>query len=376
MIYLDNASTTKPSKKAVDAAIKAAEVFGNPSSLHKLGLDAEKVIKGSKNTIANILGVQNKNIYFTSGGTESNTTAILGSVNIKRGNHVITTKIEHPSVLENFKILENRGFDVTYLDVDKNGVINLEELKNSLRKDTLLVSVMNVNNETGMIQPVDKIKSIMKETAPKAKFHVDAVQSFCKIDLKPKLWGIDMLSISAHKIHGFKGCGALYIENTNIRPLLNGGGQQNGIRPGTENVMGIAAFGAVAENVDIAKNRAYMMKLRNMLKEGLINEIENIKINGADELSSGNILNVSFLGIKAEILLHTLERKEIYVSTGSACSSNKPMPSHVLMAMGCNKKEIEGAIRFSIDENITKEDIETTIKVVKEEVENIRKYVR
>jgi len=371
MIYLDNASTTKPQKAAQDAVTETFENFGNPSSLHGLGLSSEKVISKSAEAIAKALGVMPKNIYFTSGGTESNNTAILGYcvANKKRGTHVITTKIEHPSVLEPFHILEKEGFSVSYLDVNENGEISLEQLEEVLKEDTIFVSIMAVNNETGTIQPFDKAKAVMKKKSPKAVLHVDGVQGFLKVDIKPKAMGIDLLSISGHKIGGIKGTGALYMaDNIHINPLIAGGGQQKNMRSGTQNVPGIAAFGAACENY-----KPVQKAVREELKKKIEENIPNVKINGTNN-NSGYVLNVSFIGIKAEILLHTLEAKGIYVSTGSACSTNKPMPSYVLTAMGCNKKEIEGAIRMSFsDEEF---DIDFVVKTLKEEVENIRKYVR
>lgn len=375
MIYLDNASTTKPSKRALDAAMQAAEAFGNPSSLHRMGMGAEKLVKNAKQMVAAQLGTAPKSVYFTSGGTEANNTAIFGYVHAhkKEGTHIITTKIEHPSVMEPFRVLEAQGFDVTYLDVNSDGVVEIDALEDALRGDTVLVSVMHVNNETGMIQPIDRIKPVMKRQAPKAALHVDAVQSFCKIPCKMRQWGVDMLSVSGHKIHALKGIGALVLsEGVRISPILHGGGQQNGIRPGTENVVGIASLGAMANEIT---DMAYLSRLRMRLKQGL-EAIEDIKINGSDEYAAGNILNVSFCGIKAEILLHALEANGIYVSTGSACSSNKPSPSHVLTAMGCTPREIDGAIRFSLDEAVTEEQIETVIETVRQEVATIRRYVR
>lgn len=370
MIYLDNASTTKPSRGAAEACMNVVENFGNPSSLHRLGLDAEKIIKSSAEEIARVLGVEPKNILFTSGGTESNNTAIFGyaRANKKRGMHLITTVLEHSSVLEPFKILENEGFRVTRLASDAEGRISLTELENALCEDTVLVSVMAVNNETGVIQPFDKIKEIMRKKSPNAALHCDAVQGFCKIDIKPKLCGIDMLSMSAHKLHGLKGTGALYVaDGIHLLPLIAGGGQQKNMRSGTENVPGIAAFGAAVrgfKRIDCGKRDELMKKLT---------EIDGTTVNGGGS-NSGYILNVSFQGIKAEILLHSLEAKGIYVSTGSACSSNHPSPSHVLTAMGKSDAEIRGAIRFSFSE----EDFDAgfVAEMVKKEVENIRKYVR
>lgn len=371
MIYLDNASTTKPSEAVREAVMQALEEFGNPSSLHGMGLKAEKIISAAKEKAARVLGVAPKNIYFTSGGTESNNTAILGYAfaNKKRGQHVITTKIEHPSVLEPFHILEENGFSVTYLDVDENGAISLTQFEEALKSDTILVSVMAVNNETGTIQPIDRLKEIMKKKAPKATLHSDAVQGFMKTDIKPKKWGIDMLSMSGHKIHGIKGCGALYVaDNINIKPIICGGGQQKNMRSGTENVAGIAAFGAAIDGFTAVKS-----DLRESFMQKIEEKTENVRINGREN-NSGYILNVSFRGIKAEILLHALEAKGIYVSTGSACSSNKPMPSHVLSAMGCTAEEIKGAVRFSFSEE--EFDVDAAVDTICREVENIRKYVR
>ena len=374
MIYLDNAATTKPSENAVKAMLSAAELFGNPSSLYRLGLDSEKLIKNSRETIAKMLGAESRHIYFTSGGTEANNTALFGEARGrgKLGKHIITTSIEHPSVLETAHQLEKEGFEVTYLGVGADGRIDINEFEKSLRPDTILVSVMHVNNETGVIQPVDRLKSIMRQKSPNAVLHCDCVQSFGKLDVKPKLWGADLISISAHKIHGFKGSGALYVNDTKFRPIIYGGEQQNGVRPGTENVGGIASFGAAAAECDCDNTK--LLKLRTLLKTKLAEKTENIKINGSDEYNSGSVLNVSFIGIKAEILLHALEARGIYVSTGSACSSHKPQPSHVLTAMGLDNREIGGAVRFSFDNGITEEDIEFTANAAAEETAKLRRY--
>lgn len=374
MIYLDNAATTKPSENAVKAMLEAAEAFGNPSSLHGLGLESEKLITKSCEAIADILGVDKKAIYFTSGGTEANNTAIFGAAydRIKLGKHLITTSIEHPSVLEAFKRLQQEGFEVTYLKPESDGRISLDTLAGALREDTTLVSVMHVNNETGVIQPVSEIKPIMKKS-PNALLHCDCVQSFGKIDVKPKKWGIDMVSMSAHKIHGFKGCGALYMANPKIKPLLFGGEQQKEIRPGTENVGGILAFAAAVRECRI--NSPHMGELREAMINAL-SDISDIKINGSSEYNAGSVLNVSFIGIKAEILLHALEAKGVYVSTGSACSSHKPQPSHVLTAMGLHQKEINGAIRISFDETTMLDEVMEAADIIKNEVSNIRRYMR
>ena len=375
-IYLDNAATTRPCKEAIDAMIHSAEVFGNPSSLHQIGLEAEKMVEKSRKIIADKLGVEAKDIYFTSGGTESNNTAIYGAAYGlgKIGKELITTKVEHPSVLESFKRLEKEGYQVTYLGVDSEGVIDLEELAAALSEKTVLVSIMHVNNETGVIMPVDKIKKLMAEKSPRAVLHCDCVQSFGKLDVRPKLWGADMVSISSHKIHGFKGCGALYIAKPQlIRTLITGGEQQKEIRPGTENTGGIAAFGAAAEKCQINPDK--MRAFRLSLKEKIQSEIADTVVNGSDDMNSGSVLNISFLGVKAEILLHALETHNIYVSTGSACSSHKPQPSHVLAAMGCEKKVIEGALRLSFSQPLSEEEQNTLVSALKKEVDMIRRYM-
>lgn len=379
MIYLDNASTTRPTKEVKEAVAEAMELFGNPSSMHGLGIKAENIIKKAKKNAAAVIGVQPDNIVFTSGGTESNNSAIIGycRANRKRGTHVITTVVEHPSVLAAFDVLEEEGFRVTRLGVDSGGIISLDELENALTPDTLLVSIMLVNNEVGAVMPIDRIKPLMKEKSPFAVLHVDAVQGFGRVSCKPKAWGIDMLSASGHKIHGIKGCGILYVApNVNYHPIIVGGGQQKGLRSGTENVPGIAGFSAACEGLkNYSEERA--TELRELLKKKITESVDNIKINEAPgNRQSGYVLNISFLGIKAEILLHSLEMHEVYVSTGSACSTNKPAPSHVLTAMGCTPQEITGAVRFSLSDETTEEDIAGAAEAVKKEVATIRKYVR
>lgn len=374
MIYLDNAATTKPCEAAVKAALDAVEGFGNPSSLHRMGLDAEKTVKNSRKAIADVLGCRDDEVVFTSGGTESNNTAIFGVASRSKKKHILTSKIEHPSVLEPFRQLERSGYIVDYIGVDSNGMIDLDEFYQKLDADTALVSIMHVNNETGTIQPVQEIKRLIDEKTDGGLFHIDAVQSFGKIPLSVKKIGADFISASAHKINGFKGTGALYIKNKNtFNPIIVGGGQQKDMRSGTENVVGIAAFGAAAkEKRDIDK----ITILRERLKDGILSEIENVKYNGSDDAFSPYILNVSFVGIKSEILLHSLESDGIYVSTGSACSSNKPMPSHVLTAMDCSREEIMGAVRFSFGADISEDDIDFTVTTLSKKVAEIRKIMR
>lgn len=375
MIYLDNAATTKPSQRAAEAMMMAVSNFGNPSSLHGLGLQTEKLINSARDNIANMLGVNSKNIYFTSGGTESNNLAIYGVANSlkRRGKRVITSTIEHPSVMESFKRLENDGYDVCYLGVDKDGIVNLDDLAGMLTEDTILVSIMHVNNETGVIQPIERISAMVREKSPYCIIHCDCVQSFGKIPVKPDKMGVDMVSISAHKIHGFKGTGALYTNYARITPLIRGGEQQNEIRPGTENVGGILAFSAAVSECEIDIEK--MREKRNLMRDLLCEKLDNVKVNGSCEHNSGSVLNVSFIGIKAEILLHSLERHEIYVSTGSACSSHKPQPSHVLLAMGVEQKAVDGAIRISFSQNTTLDEIRTAAEIIAGEVSVIRRYM-
>ncbi len=376
MLYLDNAATTKPMQCVVDTIIENARNFGNPSSLHSIGLDAEKMIETSRKTIANMLGVKDKDIYFTSGGTEANNMAIFGAAYglQKIGKSLITTQIEHPSVLECFKRLEKEGFEVTYLKPDKDGIISLNELEKSITPKTTLVSVMHVNNETGVIQPVDKIKELLGKKAPRAFFHCDCVQSFGKIPVSPMEWGADMVSISSHKIGGFKGTGALYIAKPQlIKTLIVGGEQQKEIRPGTENTLGISAFGKACENCNPNTNN--LKGFRNKLAQRIQSAIPDTQINGSNDQNSGSVLNMSFLGVKAEVLLHALENNDIYVSTGSACSSHKPQPSHVLQAMDCDKKAIDSAIRMSFIRELNEDEIETLISALKKEVDTIRRYM-
>lgn len=373
MIYLDNASTTKPCSKAIKAMVDAAEAFGNPSSLHGLGLESEKLIEKNRAVIASKLGVDKKKIYFTSGGTEANNTAIFGSARAlkKRGTRIITSKIEHPSVLESFRALENEGFEVIYLDCDKNGRISVDHAADTINDKTALVSIMTVNNETGIIQPVREISRLLHQRSQFGVMHTDSVQAFCKTDCTKAFTEADLISISSHKIHGPKGVGALYIGSSKISPIIYGGSQQMSIRPGTENVPGIAGFGAAAEEEYGSCDHLY-----DTLKSSIGELIEDVKFNGCDEYASKYVLNVSFRGIKAEVLLHTLENYGIFVSTGSACSSHKPEPSHVLTAMGCTQEETGGAVRFSFDTSLTIEDMQKTAQILSKEVAVLRRYTR
>ncbi|TCO70211.1 cysteine desulfurase family protein [Marinisporobacter balticus] len=382
-VYLDNSATTKPNKKVVDIMMKAlTDYYGNPSSLHHKGVEVEKLIKNARRQLGRALGAKEQEIIFTSGGTESNNMAIIGAVESKKrkGDKIITTKIEHPSVLNVYKNLELKGYEVTYLDVDQFGKINVEQLKAHLSEETILISMMHVNNETGTIQPVEQIGKLIKERSMQAAFHVDAIQSFGKILFTPAKIGADLLSISGHKIHGPKGVGGLYIKKDfKIKPLIHGGNQEVGIRSGTENVPGILGLGEAANVLyeDMDNKLEKMWDLKNKFIELVKNEIEDIKINGFEkEGSAPHIANISFLGIRGEVLLHSLEQDGIYVSTGSACSSKKHSKSYVLKAMGLSDKEIDGAIRFSFSYHNQLEEIDYVVDKLKKHIKYIRNIMK
>lgn len=376
-VYLDNSATTPICQESLEEMAKVSlNIYGNPSSLHRLGIRAEKEKEKNRKIIADILKVKNKEIYFTSGGTESNNLAIKGIArrHIKKGKHIITTSIEHPATLFACQALEKEGFHIDYLAVNKEGIISIEELQELIRDDTVLISIMHVNNEIGSIMPVEKIGKIIKSKNPATFFHVDAVQSFCKLPCPPKVWQVDLLSISSHKIHGPKGIGALYIkENTLIEPLFHGGGQEADLRPGTENTPAIAGFAKAAYKYHA--NRVENFEKMNKLKSLFLEKAK--KIPGTKTNSSGStaphILNLSFEGVKGEVLLHTLEQDGIFVSTGSACHSKRQDLSHVLTALKLDKEDIEGALRFSFSPHNTKEEIDFTIEKLKTGVEELRK---
>ena len=379
-IYLDNSATTKPYKEVIEKMVYALSTdYANPSSLHKKGIEVEKNIKEIRRNIARTLGVKDKEIYFTSGGTESNNAIIRGVValNKKRKNHIISTVIEHPSVLNTLKDLEEEGFEVTYLNVDKYGQINLEELKQAIKPTTCLVTIMHVNNEVGSIQPIQEIGKYLKTLNDKVYLHVDAVQSYSKINFKPSRYNIDFMSVSGHKLHGPKGIGFMYIrENNRIKPMLTGGGQEIGIRSGTENTPGIYGLGEAINiiNQNLDEKIEKIANLKNLLKNEIVKNIDDIKINSPED-GVCHILNISFRGVKGEVLLHYLEQKKVYVSTGSACSSKKK-GSHVLNAMELTPDEIEGAIRFSLSDLNTEEEILKAAEIVRESVEDLRMIIR
>lgn len=379
-IYFDNSATTKPYDEVIDSVCNGMrEYYGNPSSLHNIGLKCEKKLNSVRETIASTLNAHRDEIYFTSGGSEGNNLILKGLA--KPGHHIITTEFEHKSVLETCNELEKEGVKITYLKVDKEGKISLEELKNSITKETVLVSIMYVNNEIGTIQDIEAIGKIIKEKSSRSKFHVDGVQGYGKLPIDVKKMNIDFLTASAHKIHGPKGVGILYIKKGAVlKSLISGGSQEKGLRAGTENLPGIIGLETAAQITFKNINENYS-KVKE-LKEYMVSELEkidNIRINSPlrDEFSP-YILNVSFIGVRAEVLLHLLEESNIYVSTGSACTSKGSVSSgsYVVKALGLNKSEIESAIRFSFSSDNTKEEIDKTIEVLKTSLVFLRRVRR
>ena len=379
MIYLDNCSTSKPRKEVVEIMTEALmDYFGNPSSLHRLGMVSEKKVREARDYIAKYLDVNRDEVYFTSGGTESNNIAIQSAVNKlkNRGDHIITTKIEHPSVVNIMKNYERQGLEVTYLDVDNLGNISLEELEASIKDSTILISIIHVNNEIGTIAPIDKIKAIINKKNGNTLFHVDGVQGFGKVMFSLKASGVDMYSFSGHKIYGPKGVGGLYIDRKHsLEPIVFGGNQEKGLRSGTENTPGIMGLGEAVRIIDekFDFERALVHELKTYFVSKLKDKIGDIKINTSlDEGSSPYILNVSFRNVRGEVLLHYLEDDNIYVSTSSACSSKGTEKSHVLKAIGLNNNEIEGSIRFCFSYENTIEELDKTVKSLKKAVAEIR----
>ncbi len=380
--YLDNSATTRCEKEVAELVEKVMLTdYGNPSSMHLKGMEAENYVKEARIKIAKTLKVKEKEIIFTSGGTESDNMALIGVAlaNQRAGKHVITTEVEHAAIHATVAFLEELGFEITKIPVDGNGIISMEKLEQALRPDTILVSIMHVNNEVGALQPIEEAAKLIKEKSPKAAFHVDAIQSYGKYKINPKKTGIDLLSVSGHKIHGPKGVGFLYVnEKVKIKPLILGGGQQSGMRSGTENVPGIAGLALACEMAyeNLEEKRANLYAMKQKFCKQLL-ELPDVKINGIyDELSAPQIVSASFRGIRSEVLLHTLEEKGIYVSAGSACSSNKPAPSKTLLAMRVPKEELEATVRFSLSVHTKVEELDYTIKVLQEILPVLRRYKR
>lgn len=379
-IYFDNSATTKPYEEVIDEVSKGMrDFFGNPSSLHNLGIKSEKRLNQAREYLSSTIGAQRDEIYFTSGGSEANNLIIKGL--IKPGHHLITTVFEHKSILMNYEELQKNGIKVTLLEVDEEGRISLEDLKEAICKDTVLVSIMHVNNEMGAIQDIETIGKIIKENSSRAKFHVDAVQSYGKLPINIKKMNIDLLSVAGHKIHGPKGIGFCYIKKgIALDPIIKGGAQEGGFRAGTENLPGIIGLEKAAEITMnyIDENYKKMWELKSYMIERL-NEINNIRINSPlKESFSPYILNVSFRGVRGEVLLHLLEDKGIYVSTGSACTSKSSAVSgsYVIKSLKLKKSDIEGAIRFSFSSENTKEEVDKAIEVLKNSLIFLRRVKR
>lgn len=381
-VYLDNSATTRcfDDVAALMTQIMCKD-YGNPSSLHLKGVQAESYIRYAKETIAKALKVNEKEILFTSGGTESDNIALIGGAlaNQRMGRHLITTAIEHPAILQTMHHLEEQGFRVTYLPVDRNGQICLEDLRRAMTNDTILVSIMHTNNEIGSLQPVAEAGMLVKQMNPCALFHVDAVQGFGKARIYPKRMNIDLLSVSGHKIHGPKGVGFLYIgEKTKVLPIIYGGGQQNGMRSGTENVPGIAGLAKAVELVcaGMEEETERLYGLKQKFVDG-VSRIDYLKVNGLTGRDSApHIVSVSVRGIRSEVLLHALEDRGIYVSAGSACSARKPQPSATLKAIGVEKELLESTLRFSFSVFTTEAEIDYTLQAMYDIIPMLRKYTR
>lgn len=371
--YLDNSATTQVCEEAANAALRMMrENYGNPSSLHKMGISAEAAVEQARETIAYALGVQAKNVFFTSGGTEANNTAIFGAAEAlkRRGDRVIVSAVEHSSVYESAKRLAQLGFDVQYAPVNADGVVNIDALRRLLNEKTILVSVMAVNNETGSVQPTERIAKLVHALSPEALFHCDAVQAFCKMPLKPRKWGVDLMTVSAHKIHAPKGCGALYIrEGARVMPLLYGGEQQHKVRPGTESAPLIAAFGTAVDSSDLSQNKEHIKTLNAYAHERLA-AIEGVAFNSPDD-ALPYIINISAEGIRSETMLHHLESRGVFVSSSSACAKGKR--SYVLEAMGLPDDRIDSSLRISFSRYNTTEDIDALIEGINAGITTLQK---
>ena len=382
-VYLDNSATTKAYECVRDIVGKVmCEDYGNPSSMHKKGVDAEAYVREAKETLAKILKVQEKELYFTSGGTESDNLALIGGAraNHRAGKHLITSSIEHPAILNTMRYLEEEeGYRVTYLPVDEYGRIRLDALKEALCDETILVSVMYVNNEVGSVQPIAEASAIVKAYNKNILFHVDAVQGFGKYRIYPKKLKVDMLSVSGHKIHGPKGVGFLYIdEHVKICPIIYGGGQQKNMRSGTDNVPGIAGMALAASMCydHLEEKVEYMRQIKSHFVEEVLKLPDTVVHGLYDETSAPHIISVGFAGVRSEVLLHALEDKGICVSAGSACASNHPAISGVLKGIGAKKEYLDATIRFSMSEMTTEEEMDYTLQALQELVPMLRRYTR
>ena len=381
-VYLDNSATTRCFDEVAELMTKImCEDYGNPSSLHRKGVQAEQYIRYAKETIAKNLKVNEKEIFFTSGGTESDNLALRGCAyaNCRAGRHLITTQIEHPAILQTMKQLEEEGFRVTYLPVDEKGCIRPEDLQRAITGETILVSIMHTNNEVGSLQPIEEAGALIKRMNPRILFHVDAVQGYGKFRILPKKMHIDLLSVSGHKIHGPKGIGFLYVdEKVKIKPILFGGGQQNGLRSGTENVPAIAGLAKAIEIVYSKLDREVeeLYQIKEAFVEG-VKQIPDVFVNGHPGRDGApHVVSVSFQGVRSEVLLHALEDKGVYVSAGSACSAHKPQPSATLQAMGIDKELLGSTIRFSFSAFTTMDEISYTLHCLFDIIPMLRRFTR
>ncbi len=382
--YLDNAATTRPFASVREIMMKTMEEdYGNPSSLHTKGLGAERYVRDARKAIAQSLKVQEKEICFTSGGTESNNMALIGTAECyaRRGKHIISTNFEHASIYNTLGYLESRGYEVSYVPVDEMGHLKMDALLDAIREDTILVSVMMVNNEVGSVLDVAAISKAVKEKKPDIVFHVDAIQAYGKFRIYPKRMGIDLLSVSGHKIHGPKGIGFLYIdEKVRVNPLIHGGGQQKGMRSGTENVPGIAGLGQAVKEIytDHEEKIERLYGLKKRLIEGM-RRLPDVKVNAVGDVveeTAPHVVSVSFRGVRAEVLLHALEERGVYVSSGSACSSNHPALSGTLKAIGVEDALLDSTLRFSLSVTTTEEEIDYALEQVAELLPVLRRYTR
>ena len=376
--YFDNSATTKVYPDVKDIMIKVMEEdYGNPSSLHMKGVEAERYIKKAAESIAKTLRCKPEEIIFTSGGTEANNLALIGTALAKKrlGKHIISTTIEHASVSATLDFLKSQGYEITLIGTDDKGIVNPQKVADAVREDTILVSCMMVNNEIGAIEPVAEISAAVKKKNPAVYMHVDAIQAYGKIPVFPSKTGADLISISGHKIHGPKGSGALYVKKgILIRPIIYGGGQGNGMRSGTENVPAVAGFGVAAEESfrDFDKKTDHIREVRDYLREKLTS-LPDVYDNSGD---APHIASFSFVGVRSEVMLHSLEERGIYTSSGSACSSHKRAASNVLTSIGLTKDRLESTLRFSIGEDNTKEQVDYIYDVISGLLPMLRQFTR
>ena len=389
-IYLDNSATTRVHPEVVTLVSQImSEDYGNPSSMHNKGVEAERYVINATKQIAKVLKASEKEILFTSGGTESDNLALIGGAkaNQRAGKHIIITAIEHPAILNTCKYLEEEGFEISYLHVDEYGVIDLDELKSLIRPDTILVSVMYVNNEVGSVQPIQEAGALIKSINKNTLFHVDAVQGFGKCEIYPGKMNVDLMSVSGHKIHGPKGIGFLYVKTgTKLKPISFGGGQQGGMRNGTLNVPGIAGIGLASELItkDLEAEREKLFSLKSFFLQE-IEKVDRVSVNGVKKDETGaflvketapHIMNISVKGLRSEVMLHALEEEGIYISAGSACASHSKKTSSTLKSMGKSAEEMDGALRISMSEFTEKEDLITLVDAIKRAIEVYGRFVR